>query len=181
MSTKPVTRVGDFVVRQQAKFFNRTGGSLKKGEYAMVDLLSTETETDSIDVGDEGSVFANVTAVTQAGYDAGYPIVMCLEDSLADNAVMPGKFLLVGVADGSCLDDDFSGSTDTDIGDAMRILVSDSAKSAQGLAADTQRSIGIALEDGAADSTVTDRYIDTNSHRRRIYFFGGLPCCQQSA
>lgn len=179
MEGKGLKRLGDFLPEESAPFTNRTGATLALGQLAMVDLLGTEAESTSIERGNSASGFANLTAITQAGYDAGFPIVACMEPAgVADNK--PGTFLICGVQDISVLDDDVS-TTDTDKGDALRVLVSESAISTQALATDTQRSIGIALQDGAATSADTDRLIDASSHRRRVWFFGGLPCCQQSA
>lgn len=199
MSTgKGLHRLGDVLPRRTATFINRTGATILLGELAMMDLAGTQAEVTTTAPGDAGSHYANLTPITQAGYDAGYPIVVCMEPAgVADNA--KGEFLLEGVTDISILDDDIT-TTNVTEGGAVRVLVAEAdssgvtteasttpaaltvgGASAQGLALDTQRSIAIAVEVSATTGADTDRKIDFAAHRRKVWFFGGLPCCQQSA
>lgn len=176
---KAVTRLGDHIPTVTAVCTNRTGATLLKGQFAMMDILKTQAETTSVEVGNAASVFANLTPVTQAGYDAGFPIYCCDEDDgIPDN--QKGQFVVEGVVDAAILDDDVS-TTDIDIGDHVRILVSESAVAAQAPTALTQRTIGIACEDAAASSSNTDRMINATSHRRRIIFDGKIRLQSQSA
>lgn len=167
---------GDFLGRVTTTAYNRTGATLRRGQLAMIDLLDTQSEVTAGDFrdGSETSVFANLTPVTQASAEEGFPIVACLDEQVADNAV--GTFLVWGVGDIAVLDDDVS-TTDVDKGDRVSILVSESAVAAQAFVTGGtgSRVIGIALQDAAANSSDTDRLIDASSHRRTVFFTGGIP------
>jgi hypothetical protein len=169
MSAKAIKRIGDWLERIDIKAINRTGATLAKGQFAMIDILDTEAETVGTSPGDTDGIWATLTACTQAGVDAGFPVVMALE-SVADNA--KGNFLMRGYTeDAAFLDDDVS-TTDIDKGDALAILVSESAVALQASAATTQRWLGIALEDTAAATDASATQIDASSHRRKAYFDG---------
>ncbi len=172
MFVKPMARLGDLYENEYGEFFNRTGATLEPGQVAMLDLLGTQTETTNNIPGDSASGFANLTPVTQAGANAGFPIVVA-DVQIADGA--KGRCLVAGIREVAVLDDDVS-TTNVDIGDAIGILVSESAVAVQASATDDLRVLGIALEDAAATSADADRLIDASSHRRRCLWTGGIPC-----
>lgn len=157
-------------------FWNRTGATLEPGQFAMCDFAGTQAETTEVwpPKGEGTTPYENVGPVTQAGYDAGFPIVACGDVAIADNA--KGLCYVQHPAlQAAILDDDVS-TTDIDRGDAVAILVSESAVAAQQWATtSTPRAIGIAHEAAAADSADTDRLINASSHRRKICFYGGYP------
>lgn len=157
--------IGDFVPNIEHQFWNRTGATLTKGQVAMVDLIGTQAESTSIIPGADGSCFGNLTPVTQASLENGFPIVVCLDDSVADNAL--GKFGMVGVFPVSVLDDDVS-TTDIDRGDPISMVVSESAVSVQAFA-NGDRCLGIALADAAASSSGT-------ASLKSCIWYGGVPC-----
>lgn len=159
---------------QRFRFFNRTGATLYKGQFAMMDFLRTQTSyTTRIGTskGEGDCPFDNLTPVTQLGYNAGYGIVICEDDQIANNEA--GWCVIMSPdVQAHILDSDVA-TTDVDIGDAVAILVSESATAAQGWATSTTpRAIGIAHEDDAATSADTDRLFDASVHRRRIMFDG---------
>lgn len=115
----------------------------------MCDILRTQSETTTNVPGSSASCWANLTPVTQAGYEAGFPIVLCLDDSVADN--VDGTFLIHGQGLGATLGD-ASSTTDADRGDPVSILVSESAVALQAAAAG-DRVVGLYLADTAASGT----------------------------
>lgn len=161
---------GHFVQPKKETYVNRTGAATVIGQFYMVDFLGTQSESTSITQGQEGSCQRNLTPCTQAGIDAGFPVVIALQ-AAADNTEV--ECLEYGYADAAILDDDVS-TTDIDRGDAVAILVSESAVAAQAQAASASRSLGIALEDAAASTDGSATQIDASSHRRRILFWGGI-------
>lgn len=153
---------------RKCRLFNRTGGTLKKGHIAMLDILGTQAETTSISPSaDEGTGLShNTTTAATAGLQK-FPILVAAEE-IADNAA--GEFIIEGRCEVAIVDDDV-GSADVNRGDAL--TVANNVKYAQIQAAGT-RCVGVALEDGAADSNVTARKIDDDSHLRWCYWVGGL-------
>lgn len=170
--------------------FNRTNAAIKTGQVAMLDISKTQAETTTIE-GTSSSIQCNLGPVTQALLALGYPIWVAAED-IADNA--EGQWIVYGYCDVAINDDD-CGTTDVDIGEPITCLVSEAVTSTgspaalttgggscQSVAAVTDRSLGIAVENACASSTDTtttgnlsaDRLIDAGSHRRRVLWCGGL-------
>lgn len=150
--------------------WNRTGSAVTKGQLVMCDIARTQSETTSnipgaaaTDGSGATSCWGNATPVTQAGYEAGFPILVCLDDSVADNT--PGRFLAWGQVTISTLADNAS-TTDADRGDPVSILVSDSAVSAQAAVAG-DRIVGSFLADTTASS---------GPAQVEVFWTGGLPC-----
>lgn len=167
--------IGDVVETRKTQCYNRTGATLLKGQVAMVDKAGTQAETtEPYGVGSVNGPWANLTPCTQAGVDNGYEVYVCLDDSVADNAA--GNFGICGVFEVAVLDDDVS-ATDVDRGDALQILVSESATAVSewlSKATTGARHVGVAHEDAAADSTVTARTVDATSHLRWCHWWGGV-------
>lgn len=153
---------------RKCRLFNRTGATLKKGQVAMLDILGTQAETTSISPSaDEGAGLShNTTPAATAGLQA-FPLLVAAED-IADNAA--GEFIIEGRCEVAIVDDDV-GSADVNRGDSLTVVngVTYAQIHANGL-----RCVGVALEDGAADSTVTARTVDASSHLRWCYWVGGL-------
>lgn len=170
MITKGLKKHGDFLPREEGVFYNRTGATLLRGQVAMMDILATQAETTSIFPGGTGpgtSSWDNLTPCVQAVLNQGAVLVVALSDIL-DNA--SGRCLIQGWIEVAVCDDDIS-TTDTDRGDGLSILVSESATAVQALA-NGGRLLGLALQDGAADSTDTDRLVNASSHLRWAFFNG---------
>lgn len=168
--------LGDWLGKAVTTFYNRTGATVLRGQVVMCDILQTQGETTTFKVeGVETDVLANLTTVTQAACEAGQPLVVCIDDSVVDNAV--GRFLIFGRVEVGICDDDVS-TTDIDRGDPIAMLVSESAVYPQAFAtgAAAIRCLGMALEDAAASSSDTDRKIDVNGHLRWCIWMGGIPC-----
>jgi len=173
-SNKGLQRLGDVFQRVTVEAFNRTGQTLEKGLAAMMDFAGTQTETDSITLGDSGNAYANLTPVTQAGIDAGYPVVICLEDSLADN--QKGVFLLFGHDQVAILDDDES-TTDVNQGNGLAFAVGESVYALQAQAVTSHRVFGIAHEaaeaSGGGISTPDGSPVD--AELKFCLWWGGVP------
>lgn len=176
--------MGDWMGRHTAVFWNRTGAAILRSEVAMVDLLDTQAEVTAglLTEGDELSIWASTTPVTDALLESGFPAVVALED-IADNA--RGRFLLWGKVEVSVLDDDVS-TTDIDRGERIQILTAEAdsgtpgalttgGAAVQSFVTGATRVLGIALEDAAATSADTDRLIDVSAHRRWCFWWGGVP------
>lgn len=173
---KGLRQLGDFLSREKAPFFNRTGATLLRGQIAMVDILATQAESTSIVPGASGSCWGNLTPCTQIGYDSGYPVVVCLAD-VDDNK--KGLFLIQGHIEAGVLDADVS-TSDAARGDPLGLLVSESAVYCQKFA-NGDRLLGWAMEAAAATSADTDRLIDASAHLRFTYWTGGIPMCNLDA
>ena len=187
MSTfKDAIQVGDVFAVVKGQFYNRTGRVLYKGMIAMIDWAAAQAESTDIQPGGEGaSIYGNVTVPTQTEIDAGYPLVVCESDSVADNAL--GNFILKGNCEVAIFDDDVS-TTDIDADEALCILVSDNsgvggyAAQAWATSAGGARRLGISFEDAAASEATTARAVTgfndgsgTVSHLRYCYWWGGEP------
>lgn len=166
--------------------YNRTGGTVLKGQAAMADILNTQTETSGSPPysGTDVGAYNNLGPMTQACDTEGQPCFVCLDGSIADNAL--GRWVAFGECEVAICDDDVS-TTDVDKGDRISVLVSQAASPGGGAlttgGANIQawvtggaRTLGIALEDAAADSTVTARMVDASAHLRWCLFIGGVPC-----
>lgn len=70
----------------KGKAFNRLGATVTKGSVALLDLGTTQPETNNNTLGLADSGFANARAVAAAG-QAYHPRVVLLDDSVADNAL----------------------------------------------------------------------------------------------
>lgn len=129
----------------------------------MCDIARTQSETTTNLPGSSASCWGNLTPVTQAGYEAGFPLVVCLDDSVADNT--DGNFLAYGQVTVSTLADNAS-TTDADRGDPVSILVSESATSVQA-AASGDRVVGLFLADTTASS---------GPAQVEVFWTGGIVC-----
>lgn len=147
--SKNIKRVGDIEGTEAILAFNRTGATRTKGQVAMLDVLRTQAETTSVVVGEEASVFANLTPPATAGLPR-FPMYVLLDDECADNAL--GLWLGCGVADVSATDDD-AATTDIDRGDGLSVLngAFNLEASATG-----NRVLGVALADAAASGSSGD-------------------------
>lgn len=160
--------LGDFIPTNKVQFYNRTGATLKRGQFASVDLLGTQGESTSIVPAADGSCFGNLTAVATATLP-GIPCVIAAED-IADNAIgycyTQGSYI-----EYAAVDDDV-GSADIDRGDLLTITngATYASEWSTGL-----RAVGLALEDAAASSLTTARTVDASSHLRYCIFWGGIP------
>lgn len=176
--------MGDWMGKHDSVFWNRTGETIKRGEVAMVDLQDTQAEVTAsgFNEGDELSIWASTTPVTDALLESGFPAVVALED-IADNA--RGRFRLWGKVEVSVLDDDVS-TTDIDRGERIQILTAEADSSTPGalttggaavqsFVTGATRVLGIALQDAAATSADTDRLIDASAHLRWCFWTGGVP------
>lgn len=156
--------MGGWFGKAVTTFWNRTGSTITRGLVAMCDITATQGETTTFKVdGVETDVLANLTGVTQAGCDAGQPIVVCIDDSVADNTL--GRFLIFGRIEVSNLADG-SSTTDTTKGGRVSILVSESATSVQGWATSATggRTLGLALEASGASTAL-----------KWVLWMGGIP------
>ena len=153
--------------QRTCQLYNRTGAALKKGQTAMLDILGTQAETVSVSPSaTEGTaVQHNTTPVATAGLQM-FPILVAMED-IADNA--KGRFCIEGLVEVAIVDDDV-GSVDVNRGQAL--TVANGTTYAQ-IQANGTRCVGVALEDGAADSAVVARTVDASSHLRWCYWVGG--------
>jgi len=158
------------------KFINRTGATLLKGHLAMQDVKNASTYGTTVDNAST-STLVNLTPATQTEFDLGQPVVAAAED-IANNA--EGYCFIYGFCEIAVVDADVS-TNDAVAGKHIGMVVSESAVGAQLVAAVTARSIGFAYEAAAADSANTDRYIDANTHRRKVFFTGGLPFNRKNA
>lgn len=169
---------GDVYATVKFPFTNRTGATMYKGQIGLLDLMGTQSESTSLVPGESGYRYGNVTPCTQPKLDWGHPAVVCMEETLADNAT--GFFCLEGIVEVAVADDDAC-TTLVDKGDAVVVLVTGSAVAVEGWVTGAPsggtapRTVGIALEDAAADSNNTDRTINATSHRRLVHWFGGRP------
>jgi len=161
------TSLGDHHGLVKQKFYNRTGATLNRGEVAMEDWLDTQAEVTSTSPGNEDGIFANLTPVTQASLEEGFPIVVCLDATVADNAV--GNFLVYGYCEQTLVLKDDTSTADIDKGDRISMLVSESAIAVQAFAtgaAAGNRTLGIALEDAATGA---------GSSLKKTFWTGGVP------
>ena len=94
---------GHVVIPKIARYVNRTGAATVRSQFYMVDLLGTQAESTSIEQGASGSCQRNLTPCTQAGINAGFPIVIAM-DAAADNAEV--DCLECGYYDAAILDDE---------------------------------------------------------------------------
>lgn len=172
MFIKGLSRPGDCFAKQTVECFNRTGQTLVKGLVVMMDFALSATETDSTVPGDPGHPTANVVPVTQAGYDNGYPILVCDEATLADNK--KGRFVASGLTEIAVLDDDES-TTDVDAGDQISMLVSESAYAVQAQAAADHRVIGHAFEAAEASGGSITTPDGADAELKECLFHGGYP------
>ncbi len=163
MSTKNVTRVGDSIERQTIKAYNRSGGTRKKGDILMADLLQTATETTSITLGDDANVLANLVLPATAGLSM-FPMYVCLSDTVEDNKL--GEWLVSGALEDISARDDDVATTDVDAGDGISILNGqhDAEASTTG-----NRILGTWLEDGAASGS------DGDASTKKGIWWGGIP------
>ena len=147
--TKSIKRVGDIEGVEAILAYNRSGATRTKGQILMLDVLGTATETTSIVVGDEASVYSNLTTPATAGL-ALFPMYVLLDESCEDNTL--GLWLASGVAEISTRDDDVA-TTDVDRGDGIGIL---NAQVSAEASASGNRVLGIYLEDAAASGSAGD-------------------------
>lgn len=153
--------------QRTCQLYNRTGATLKRGQIAMLDILGTQAETVSVSPSaTEGTAAQhNTTPAATAGLQK-FPLLVAMED-IADNA--KGRFLIEGFGEVAIVDDDV-GSADVNRGDALTVV--NGVTYAQ-IQANGTRCVGVALEDGAADSAVVARTVDASSHLRWCYWVGG--------
>lgn len=161
---------------RKVQAYNRTGSTINRGQVAMVDILGTQAETTGTapHSGNPAGAYANMTPVVQTAFEKGAPCYVCADETIADNAL--GWWYMWGEVEVAVCDDDVS-TTDIDKGDAVTILVSESARAVQEVVTGGTgtRCVGLALEDAAADSTVTARTVDASSHLRYVLWLGGTP------
>lgn len=164
--------------------YNRTGATVLKGQLAMADILKTQSETSGSapHTGNPNGAFFNLGPITQACDTEGQPCYVLDDISCADNAL--GRWVKCGECEMAICDDDVS-TTDVDTGDRVSVLVSQAASpgggalttgggNAQAWVTGGARTLGLALEDAAADSTTTARTVDASSHLRWVIFWGGV-------
>lgn len=178
MHAKGLKRLGDWIPRETNTFVNRTGAALLRGQTAMLDLLDTQGEVTNDNIGDPLSVWANLTPVTQVSLEQGFPILVCLDESVPDDK--PGEFLISGFIEMATVDTDIVGAVAITKGLAVSIVVSASPLGVTGFA-NGDRFLGISREANAADSTDMDRLLNASLHRRKIWWWGGWPSCNLDA
>jgi hypothetical protein len=166
--------LGDWLANHRAKFRNRTGATLLRGQVAMLDVADSEGA--GFDIEDD-SVFSNLVTVTQAGFDLGYPILVCDDVSIVNDAF--GDFNVCGPRVPVAVADDDVSTNDVDAGDPLTMLVSELATGVaqyiDTVGSGSSRHVGFSWEDAAADSDDTDRVIDASSHLRFCLWTGGIP------
>jgi hypothetical protein len=112
--------------------------------------------------GSSVSATATLIPITDANVERGWPVLVCLDDSIANNA--SGNWLVYGYGVVAAATD-AAGTTDVDPGIPIGVVTANSAVTAEGAAANT-RALGIW---GAAPPTVTGTPI-------AAFWTGGLPC-----
>ena len=149
MTTKQMQRIGDIEGESGILAFNRTGATRKKGDIVMLDVAQTATETTSVVVGGEESIYANVVLPATAGL-AFFPMYVVGDDEIEDNK--KGYLIACGPVDFSVADDDVA-TTNVDASDGVSVL-----NGAHDLEASTtgNRILGIALADAAASGSAGD-------------------------
>lgn len=161
---------------EPVSFINRTGAVIPKGTPVMVDVAGSATEATSEDPSSSEFNDQGVVTCTQAGINAGFPIVVALDD-VADDTF--GNFCVAGRVEVATLNDDTTvdNTTDVDVGDPISILVSSSAVAVQGYD-DTNnhnRILGIAREEGGVSAAdPASRVYSTAAHFRWVIWWGGL-------
>ena len=164
--------------------YNRSGATVYKGQVCMADILNTQTETSGSPpyVGNPNGAYFNLGPITQACDTEGQPCYVLDDVSCADNAL--GRWVKCGECEVAICDDDVS-TTDVDKGDRISVLVSQAAAGGalttggaeiQAWVTGGARTLGIALEDAAADSTTAARTVTAYSHLRWCIWIGGVPC-----
>ena len=184
--SKGLLRPGDYFPAKFARFYNRTGAAVVRGQVAMMDLSGTQSETTSIVPGGTGagtSIWENLGPITQAAYDNGYACMVAVED-IADNAIglwcLRSPYIEIAVVDADV------STTDVVRGSPLCVLVTQASSAGGALttggaavqafvSGTAMRPIGQALEAAAADSTDTDRLINASNHLRWCVFTGGYP------
>lgn len=162
--------------------YNRTGATVLKGQVAMADVLGTQAETSGSapHTGNPNGAYNNLGPIVQAADTEGQPCYVCADNSIADNAL--GRWVKCGECEIAVCDDDIS-TTDVDKGDRISILVSQAAAGGalttgggevQAWVTGGARTLGLALEDAAADSTTTARTVTASAHLRWCIFWGGV-------
>lgn len=172
------TALGDQHARVVRRYTNRTGATILKGQVAMEDWAATQAESTNTTPGSSASIFANLGPLTEAGLAEGFPAVVCLSDSVADN--VEGDFLCYGYCEHVAFADDDVSTTDLDKGDRIQYLnsqgdpVTGSTHSVGGgivqafVSGSLTRTLGVALEDAAASGTG----VYTN---KKAFWWGGKP------
>lgn len=119
--------------------------AITKGEVVVLDLGNADGDVSNNIIGDTASGFANVKKPAAGDVVKSAIFLLALED-VADNAT--GRFLLRGIAQGSAI----RASSNIVAGDA---LVPTAAGDLDGIVANGERQIAIALEGATAPTTST--------------------------
>lgn len=164
---RTIKRVGLIRPRETSHFFNRTGSAVVRGTLLMCDMTASATETTSTFSEDQDGPFANLIDAAATNIDKSWTVVIAMED-FADNK--QGQCLICGVIEAATVDDDVA-TTDVEIGDMVNFVAEGGDIGLQGWLTNT-RSLGVALEAGAATSADTDRKIDASNHLRWVDFDG---------
>jgi hypothetical protein len=162
--------------------YNRSGATVQKGQVCMADILNTQSETSGSPpyTGNPNGAYFNLGPIVQATDTEGQPCYVAAE-TIADNAL--GKWVKCGECEVAICDDDVS-TTDVDKGDRISVLVSQAAGGGalttggaeiQAWVTGGARTLGIALEDAAADSTTAARTVSATAHLRWCIWTGGIP------
>lgn len=125
----------------------------------MCDMAGADAASTTIPPGASTSRYANVISPTTAGIEAGFPHVVCMDDSVADDAEFTGCVwgLIPMLAY-----NDASSTTDVDAGDPIGVL---NAQAFPEAAVANARIFGIWHEDAHA----------TLNQLKQAFWWGGVP------
>lgn len=159
MGVKGLTRLGDWVERKTIRATNRSGATIVRGDLLALDLTGDDADVDTFAtyIADttpdpKASPLANVIAVG-AAHDDGWPVVVCLSDSLADNA--EGVFIGCGLAQVEIVGGNGTAAT---VVNGARLTPTSAQTYASG-EVDGQSIIGILLEDGPTAATAAKKWV----------------------
>jgi hypothetical protein len=143
-----ISKLGGFFPDIHDTFVNRTGGTLTRGDIAAVDLTGSDADVDTLTafLATEfpdltTGPLANLVAIG-ATNDKGWIYVVCLDESVADNA--QGRFGIIGLYDVKLA----PGNTVVAAVTNGQKISPVSAQSYAGLESDARAVIGVALADG---------------------------------
>lgn len=141
------------------RLVNRSGATLLRGQVGMLDWSAADGATTTIPPGASTSRFVNTILPSSGGLEAGVPIVVCLDTSVADDAEYTG--LYYGL-EPLLAYNDASATTDIDKGDPIGGVASQAFLEA-GIAG--ERILGFWFEDAHA----------TLNQLKMGFWWGGVP------
>jgi hypothetical protein len=145
---KAISRIGDFLPKQELHLYNRTGATLNPGDVIAIDLTGSDQSATyaqylaSYQSNPEKNPLANAIAVA-SGNDDGW-LYAVAQETIADDGV--GRFLLKGLTLVKVV-----GSSAVVNGARLKPTAGQVYLSAEG---DGLAIVGVALGDGATDSDV---------------------------